>query len=48
MIEVLRMDPRVAAGTNLAIGTLTGLFGFVGHLLNFQVDLVVLLFLGST
>lgn len=48
MIQILRMDPRVAAGTNLAIGTLTGLFGFLGHLLHLEVDWPVLVILGST
>jgi hypothetical protein len=48
MIEVLRMDPRMAAGTNLAIGFFTGLFGFVGHLLHLEVDWPLLVILGST
>lgn len=48
MIQILRMDPRVAAGTNLAIGTVTGLFGFLGHVLHLEVDWVVLVILGST
>jgi uncharacterized membrane protein YfcA len=33
MIQVLGVDPRIAAGTNLVISTFTGLFGFIGHLL---------------
>ncbi len=48
MIEVLRMDPRMAAGTNLAIGFFTGLFGFAGHLLRLEVDWPVLVILGTT
>ena len=48
MIEILRMDPRIAAGTNLAIGFFTGLFGFVGHLLHLEVDWPLLIILGST
>ena len=48
MIEALRMDPRIAAGTNLTIGTMTGVVGFLGHLLHLQVDLPVLVILGST
>lgn len=48
MIQILRMDPRVAAGTNLAISTLTGLFGFLGHVLHLEVDWAVLLILGLT
>jgi hypothetical protein len=48
MIQILRMEPRVAAGTNLAISTVTGLFGFLGHALHLEVDWVVLAILGST
>jgi len=48
MIEVLRMDPRIAAGTNLTIGFFTGLFGFIGHLLHLEVDWPVLVILGAT
>jgi len=48
MIQIMRMDPRVAAGTNLAISTITGLFGFLGHLLHLEVDWPVLVILGST
>ena len=48
MIQILRMEPRVAAGTNLAIGGVTGLFGFLGHALHFEIDWAVLVILGST
>lgn len=48
MIQLLKMDPRIAAGTNLAIGALTGLFGFVGHLLHLEIDWAILIVLGST
>ena len=45
MMSVLGINPRMAAGTNRAIGTLTGLFGFLGHVLHLEVDLPVLLVL---
>lgn len=48
MIEVLRMDLRMAAGTNLAIGFFTGIFGFAGHLLRLEVDWPLLIMLGAT
>jgi uncharacterized membrane protein YfcA len=41
MIRVLGMDPRVVAGTNLAIGALVGLFGFSGHILHLEADWAV-------
>ena len=40
------MDPRVAVGTSLAIGALTGCFGFFGRLLHLQVDWTILVILG--
>jgi len=42
MIEVLKMEPRMAVGTNLAIAALTGIFGFAGHLLHLEIDWIVL------
>ena len=36
----------MAVGTTRAIGTLTGLFGFLGHLLHSEIDWVVVLILG--
>jgi uncharacterized membrane protein YfcA len=41
MIHVLGLDPRMAAGTNLAIGFLAGMLGFLGHMLRLQVDWAV-------
>ena len=47
LINTLRMDPRLAAGTNLAIGLLLGVSGFVGHGLRGEVDVPLLLALGA-
>lgn len=47
LMSVLGMEPRTAVGTNRAIGNLTGLFGFLGHMLHLEVELPVLLALGS-
>ncbi len=46
MLQILRLDPRIAVGTSLAIGTLTGCFGFLGRVLHLQVDWAVLVILG--
>ncbi len=46
MSGFLATDLRMAVGTTRAIGTLTGLFGFLGHLLHLEIDWVVLLILG--
>lgn len=41
MIHGLGLDPRMAAGTNLSIGCLAGMLGFLGHMLHLQVDWAV-------
>ena len=38
LIRILRVDPRIAAGTNLFIGFLLGVAGFIGHGLSVTVD----------
>ncbi len=38
MIRWMRIDPRVAAGTNMATGFLTGVFGSLGHWLHGELD----------
>lgn len=46
MISVLKMEPRVAVGTNLAASSIMGAAGLAGHLLNGQVDLLILAVMG--
>ena len=48
LLNVLRMDPRYAAGTNNAIGVLAGVFGFVGHAVNVNFDVAVIIVMGVT
>ncbi len=47
MLKRLKMDPRIAAGTNVTIGFFSGLFGFVGHVLHGNFDIIVLVAMGS-
>ncbi len=47
LIRILRVDPRIAAGTNLFIGMLIGAFGWVGHVLQGEVDYALLALMGS-
>ena len=47
LIRILRVDPRIAAGTNLFIGMLIGAFGWIGHVLQGEVDYVLLVFMGA-
>jgi uncharacterized membrane protein YfcA len=46
LMNVLKMDPKLAVGTNNAIGVLAGLSGFFGHVLNTNFDIEVMLVMG--
>jgi uncharacterized membrane protein YfcA len=48
MIGVLKMEPKVAIGTNLAASSIMGAAGLTGHILNGNVDFFVLGVMGST
>ncbi len=48
MIQVLKMEPKVAVGTNLAASAIMGTAGLIGHLINGEVNLQVLGVMGST
>lgn len=47
LIRILRVDPRIAAGTNLFIGVLIGASGWVGHVIRGQVDYALLALMGA-
>ena len=46
LVRILRVDPRIAAGTNLFIGFVMGAAGWVGHVVHGQVDWVILALMG--
>ena len=48
MVQLLKIEPRMAVGTNLAIGFLSGVLGMVGRLVHGQVDFLVLGVMGLT
>lgn len=48
MIRILNIEPRIAAGTNLVVGFFLGTAGFVGHGLRGEIDVPLLLAMGST
>lgn len=48
MISVLKMEPKVAIGTNLAAATIMGAFALLGHLINKEVDYLILAVMGPT
>ncbi len=45
IIRVMKADPRIAAGSNLMIGSFLGAFGFIGHGIQGELDLIVLAFM---
>ena len=45
IIRVLRVDPRIAAGSNLFIGMTMGALGWLGHMLHTRPDLPLLVIL---
>ena len=42
IIRLLGVDPRIAAGSNLVIGSFMGAFGFIGHGIQGEVDVPIL------
>jgi uncharacterized protein len=46
MISVLKMETKVAVGTNLAASSLTGAASLVGHLINGNVNFLVMVTMG--
>ena len=47
LVRILRIDPRVAAGTNLFIGFLAGSLGWLGHVTRGNVDYLLLVGMGA-
>ena len=47
LLRILRLDPRVAAGTNLFIGFIMGSMGWVGHLVQGDVDYPLLVLMAA-
>ncbi len=47
MVRILRVDPRLAAGSNLFIGLVMGALGWVGHVAQGQVDFAMVALMGA-
>lgn len=47
MISILKMESRVAIGTNLASASVMGVSGLIGHIVNNNIDYLVLMVMGS-
>ena len=48
LIRILRVDPRIAAGTNLFIGFIMGSVGWIGHAVQGQVSYPLLMLMGGS
>jgi len=46
MISILKMEPKVAIGTNLAASSIMGISGLAGHIISNNVDYFVILVMG--
>ena len=47
LIRILRVDPRIAAGTNLFIGFIMGSLGWIGHVAQGEVNYPLLAMMGA-
>ena len=47
LVRILRMDPRVVAGTNMMIGFSLGSMGWIAHATRGEVDYLVLILMGE-
>jgi uncharacterized protein len=48
MIKLLKTEPKIAVGTNMLISSGMGMSGFVGHLINNEINLFYLIILGPS
>lgn len=47
MISILKLKPKIAVGTNLTYASVMGATGLTGHILNNNVDYIILMLMGS-
>ena len=48
LIRILKVDPRIAAGTNLFIGVFMGAVGWIGHVARGEVNYPLLGMMGAS
>ena len=48
MIKILKSEPKIAVGTNMLISSVMGMSGFIGHLINNEINLFYLIILGPS
>jgi uncharacterized membrane protein YfcA len=48
MIKILKTEPKIAVGTNMATSAIMGTFGFIGHVVSNEVNFLYLIILGPS
>ena len=48
IIKILKTEPKIAVGTDMLISSVMGMSGFVGHLINNEINLFYLIILGPS
>ena len=48
MINILKTEPKIAVGTNMVTSAIMGTFGFIGHVVSNEVNLLYLIILGPS
>lgn len=48
MIKILKTEPKIAVGTNMVTSAIMGTFGFIGHVVSNEVNLLYLIILGPS
>lgn len=48
MINIFKTEPKIAVGTNMLISSVMGMAGFIGHLINNEVNFFYLIVLGPS
>jgi uncharacterized membrane protein YfcA len=47
MISILKTEPRVAVGTNLEASSIMGISGLIGHIINNNIDYLIIMGSGA-
>lgn len=48
MIKIWKTEPKIAVGTNMLISSVMGMSGFIGHIINNEVNFLYLIILGPS
>lgn len=48
MIKIMKIEPKIAVGTNMLISSVMGMSGFIGHLISNEINYLYLIVLGPS